>query len=71
MSKKKLSPLTGPPIAVTPFRLFQVKDRKTGKRVGSYYDNKQKAKAARDPETMKVSVGPDHWRFKDGHKKAS
>lgn len=47
-------------------RLFQVINRKTGKRVGDYYENKQHAKAARDPETMKVSVGPDHWRFKNG-----
>jgi hypothetical protein len=44
-------------------KLFQLTNKKTGKRVGDYYDNKQKAKAARNPETMKVSVGPDHWRY--------
>ena len=51
-------------IDVTRLRLFQIINRKTGKRIGSYYDSKQQAKADRDPETMKVSVGPDHWRFK-------
>ena len=47
-------------------RLFQLIDKKTGKRVGPYYENKKQAKAARNPETMKVSVGPDHRRYKDG-----
>jgi hypothetical protein len=48
-------------------RLFQVVDLKTGKRVGDYYEKKKLAKAARNasPQPTKVSVGPDHWRYKN------
>ena len=50
-------------------RLFQIIDRKTNKRVGDYYESKTKAKTSRDPETMKVSIGPDHRRFKHAHRR--
>ena len=55
-------------------RLFQLTSLKTGKRTGSYYEKKKLAKATRnslydetkEKHTVKVSVGPDHWRYKDG-----
>lgn len=54
-------------------RLFKVRDAR-GKQVGPYYEDKQKAKGARDelqvlPEhPLFVSKGPDHIRYKGGAK---
>lgn len=54
----------------SPLRLFALRDTTTGRLIpDTYFPDKTKAKLARDAggAHLRVTVGPDHWRWGKQH----